>query len=516
MLFLAWQPTARAAGASADIELVRPTFSQDSLPGIDSPSIYEGGTLRGGLLVQYERDPLILYERGEEQGVVVSNRQSLHLGMAWDIGRLASVRLAVPVALQWGTDVPDLSRDGPGLGDIDAGIRLQLLRGRRGSGGLRADISLPTGTPAAWMGEPLPRATLGLLGLGRVGPFDLLTDLALQARSPIDTQQDFQLGSELQAGAGVRYHVWPDRLDFSVGYVTRSGLDFLGQAGAENTSEMLSVVQIHPDRNMQWDVGLGKGIAAGYGSTEFRAFGGITWIRFRRPDEPPSRLIIAEIPDEINPPPPSVIDEPDELWGEDELARVEENQIIIRDPIQFEFATNRILEESLPTLRYVATLMNVNWQIAHVVIEGHASEEGSYAYNYDLSIRRAHAIWEELIRTGVHPDRLSYRGMGETVPRAFGEDEASLATNRRVEFHIIKQYTAEDPPPPYRPDVKLPWSGDPAEVTTPPPPPTPQRKPPDPEERLDEDQFDDDTDSRPAEMGETSGDTGSSGSEEAP
>jgi protein TonB len=38
-----------------------------------------------------------------------------------------------------------------------------------------------------------------------------------------------------------------------------------------------------------------------------------------------------------------------------------------------------------------------------VVIEGHASQEGSFEYNYTLSAERARAIYEALVLRGVHP-----------------------------------------------------------------------------------------------------------------
>ena len=109
--------------------------------------------------------------------------------------------------------------------------------------------------------------------------------------------------------------------------------------------------------------------------------------------------------------------------------------------------------------------MNGDARIGHLLIEGHASEEGSFAYNYDLSIRRAKAIFEQLIVLGVHPERMSYRGMGEVVPVAMGSDEASLEKNRRVEFEIIKQYDPNETrpsrrPPVLKPDIRLPWNGE--------------------------------------------------------
>jgi len=107
--------------------------------------------------------------------------------------------------------------------------------------------------------------------------------------------------------------------------------------------------------------------------------------------------------------------------------------------------------------------------------------------------------------------------MGETVPRAKGEDEISLATNRRVEFKIIHQLSGEERPEHYRPEVRLPWSGDDATITNPEAPPLaepkPVRPPPDPDAPLDVNQFleeedselgsEDETDARESGGGDT-------------
>jgi hypothetical protein len=62
---------------------------------------------------------------------------------------------------------------------------------------------------------------------------------------------------------------------------------------------------------------------------------------------------------------------------------------------------------------------------------------------------------------------MSYRGMGEVVPNQSGTDEASLATNRRVEFKIIRQYNPDEKRPDLNTAIKLPWSGAEATVEKP-------------------------------------------------
>ena len=155
-----------------------------------------------------------------------------------------------------------------------------------------------------------------------------------------------------------------------------------------------------------------------------------------------------------------------EEWEPDELARVEEDQIFIRDEIQFIIGTDTIKEESKPTVVFVAKLINHDVKIGHVVIEGHASEEGSFEYNYELSNLRARAIFKALVEAGVHPDRISHRGYGEALPKNLGLDEASLSENRRVEFHIVR-IDLEDTEIELRNLDKSPWDGSVLEVVIP-------------------------------------------------
>ena len=482
---------------------MRPTFSGGGLPGVDSPLVDESGTARFGTLVQYQRDPLVLYEGDDgggssEIGAVVARRMALHLGASFDVGEVASFRTVVPTALQWRTEVPELAQDGPVFGDVALGGRVRVLRTRRAQLGIGADILFPSGTPEAWMGESRVRGQLGAMGAVRIARhWEALTEVGLNVRPEVPTQQDFLLGPELRYSLGARYHAWPDKVALGAAWVARNGLDAVGFGGAENPSELLAMAQLRPTRDVQWDVGFGKGIADGYGTSEFRALAGVTWTRRPAPPQPPVRIIVPDVVDEEPiPVEVEVPGPPEPEWEEQELAKVSGEQIVIRDPIAFEFNTANILPESLPTLQYVADLLNDNWQIAHLVIEGHASDEGSFVYNYDLSIRRSRAIWEQLLRSGVHPDRMSYRGMGEVVPTQTGGDEASLAANRRVEFKIIKQLAPDERPPPYREGVRFPWDGQAATIRTPEAPPPVEAAPasavPDPEAPVDMEQFFDD------------------------
>jgi OmpA-OmpF porin, OOP family len=74
----------------------------------------------------------------------------------------------------------------------------------------------------------------------------------------------------------------------------------------------------------------------------------------------------------------------------------------------------------------------------NVLIEGHTDSTGAEATNFELSRRRAEAVREFLITSGVSPDRLTARGHGETYPIASNNTVAGRQQNRRVEVVVMR------------------------------------------------------------------------------
>lgn len=465
MLLLA--KLALAGGYSADVELLRPTFSPGSVPGADSLDMTRAGALRLGLLYQYEADPVVLYQFGDQIGAAVANRSSFHLGASLDISRRFSVRAVFPMAFEWASEVPRLSEQGFGIGDLQAGVRVRALSTKTLDFGGHADLFLPTGQQDAWRGEESPRLNVGALASLDFGRIDVLTDTAVMIRGTTETDYDMDVGPELTENAAVRLGVWEDKLAVHVGIIARNSFADFGVAGF--VVEGLSGLQITPVKGFQFDVGVGKGMTAGYGTTNFRGMLGVTWWNVPKPPPPEPEPVVVEKPAEIVPDEVIItpVETEPEPWKEAELARVVKDEIVIRDPIQFEFNTDHILPVSQPTMKSIAEILRVHPEILQLVIEGHASEEGSFQYNYDLANRRANAIFRALIEAGVHPDRLSYRSMGEVKPVELGEDEIVLAKSRRVVFSITRRLRPGETMPEYSKQIKIPWNGETVDVPAP-------------------------------------------------
>ena len=79
---------------------------------------------------------------------------------------------------------------------------------------------------------------------------------------------------------------------------------------------------------------------------------------------------------------------------------------------------------------------NAGWKM--VVVEGHCDERGSEEYNLALGERRAAAVKQYLVDSGVSGSRLDTVSFGEAKPAVQGHDEAAWKWNRRAEFVVSK------------------------------------------------------------------------------
>ena len=100
------------------------------------------------------------------------------------------------------------------------------------------------------------------------------------------------------------------------------------------------------------------------------------------------------------------------------------------------FATNETIltTASRETLRAQAAWLRKNSSI-NVVLEGHADERGTREYNLALGQRRADAVKDYFVLSGIDKNRISVKSYGEERPASFGSDEVSYSKNRRAEIN---------------------------------------------------------------------------------
>lgn len=73
-------------------------------------------------------------------------------------------------------------------------------------------------------------------------------------------------------------------------------------------------------------------------------------------------------------------------------------------------------------------------QLTRIEVAGHADRSGTDRYNMGLSVRRAQAVADELVRDGVARESITTQGFGERQPLVRTADGVREPQNRRVEI----------------------------------------------------------------------------------
>jgi peptidoglycan-associated lipoprotein len=86
---------------------------------------------------------------------------------------------------------------------------------------------------------------------------------------------------------------------------------------------------------------------------------------------------------------------------------------------------------------------NVRWLKANIrvkiTIEGHCDERGTTEYNLGLGDRRAKAVRDYLVQSGITSDRISTISYGKERIFVTGHDESAWKQNRRAHFAVAGQ-----------------------------------------------------------------------------
>lgn len=115
-----------------------------------------------------------------------------------------------------------------------------------------------------------------------------------------------------------------------------------------------------------------------------------------------------------------------------------EPAMIIRAPsflVFFDWDKSNLSSAALDTIRRAAAAYRSKGG-AQLKASGHADRSGPEVYNMALSLRRANAVRDALLREGVPESDISVVGLGESQPLVPTADGVREAQNRRVEIVI--------------------------------------------------------------------------------
>ena len=104
--------------------------------------------------------------------------------------------------------------------------------------------------------------------------------------------------------------------------------------------------------------------------------------------------------------------------------------------IRFDFDKATIKPEYRDILNRIAGIL-MTLKGYTIAVYGYTDDIGTQTYNLQLSQRRAEAVRDFLMQTGISPTIMSTKGFGKSDPRVPGDSEQARAANRRVEIGIV-------------------------------------------------------------------------------
>lgn len=137
--------------------------------------------------------------------------------------------------------------------------------------------------------------------------------------------------------------------------------------------------------------------------------------------------------------------------GDDNTIKTDGDRFIVSSDILFPSGSYKLSKQGKQQLALIANAIkdmetkiptDINWIIR---VDGHTDKKqvisGTHGYknNTELSLLRATAVTDELVRNGVSKRRLVPSGFGDMHPVELGNDANSLRQNRRIELQLTNR-----------------------------------------------------------------------------
>jgi outer membrane protein OmpA-like peptidoglycan-associated protein/tetratricopeptide (TPR) repeat protein len=109
---------------------------------------------------------------------------------------------------------------------------------------------------------------------------------------------------------------------------------------------------------------------------------------------------------------------------------------IVLKNIFFETGSAKLKIESTNELNRLKTMLEENLTLK-IQINGHTDNVGNDADNMSLSLNRAKAVYDFLVKEKIDANRLTFKGFGKDMPVQTNDTAEGKQANRRTEFQVI-------------------------------------------------------------------------------
>ena len=444
LLVALWALPATAQELNTD--QFRPSFAERNYLSRAELSSTPG--LRLGIALSGERAPLVVADGGRALEVI-DVRGALTLGAfaatSFGLSAEASVSLFASAAgggaWSLGGELPVAAIGELRVRSTFAPLHFRLTRDFHLRAGVWAGLNIPTATPNALVGEDNVRAEPGLIVEAAWRWFHALLSVSAVIRSLLDTRHALTLRGEAGLCLALAADIPSSALRGVLELRARPGLwgsKGIGLGPAE--VDLGLSTSLGPFRGFAL---IGTALSSGYGTPDLRVSLGISLdLRaFSPPSDPSAPQLGREEAEGGELKRQRALVDIDAILAEPGEARPNRSQATPElecprygAPVFFSMGSANLDSTATTTLSLTARALNEDPAILHLLVEGHASTEGSAQYNWDLSMARATAVLKQLIAAGLDPTRVSLRGFGKVAAAERRVDLCVLRTRRGDEI----------------------------------------------------------------------------------
>jgi len=128
----------------------------------------------------------------------------------------------------------------------------------------------------------------------------------------------------------------------------------------------------------------------------------------------------------------------EELSKKTQELQIKISDYVKENQVSFKRGSFKIRRSSIKTINMILEILN-EFENLKIEVAGHTDAVGAAKLNQSISLKRAEAVKNALVSSGINEDRIIPRGYGEYIPLVKNSPNGYSKINRRVEFNIVEE-----------------------------------------------------------------------------
>jgi outer membrane protein OmpA-like peptidoglycan-associated protein len=269
-----------AVEPNIDVQKFLPISSPYGIFTVDSAQSAAAWQVSGGLILNYSAEPLVLVPANGDAVPIVEDQLAMDALLGIGLFDFLELNLGLPVYLVNNASVGSDTIEGATIGDLRAQLKYSILNPEEDVVGVALQVRgvFPTGDAEAFTSSDSISIRPGAI-------VDVKIDRLLLAANMLVNIQDsrsfgnLEVSNEFIYGFGAQYEILSNRL--LLGGEIYGSSDFNNFFDEEETPvEGLLGLKLRTDMGLNFEVGGGGGLVAGYGAPAYRVFGGVRYANY--------------------------------------------------------------------------------------------------------------------------------------------------------------------------------------------------------------------------------------------